>query len=81
MTDGVCVTPLGVEPKHADVLDRPPRNPGSGIIYQDIAISRLILGLYHGYWHSSDFRAATSVDWHPALLLSALWLLSNGSML
>lgn len=33
VTDGACVTPLGVEPKHSDVMDKHPQNPKSGIIY------------------------------------------------
>jgi Ca2+-transporting ATPase len=33
ITDGVCTIPLGVEPKHADVLEQPPRHPKAGIVY------------------------------------------------
>jgi len=51
VTDGVCVTPLGVEPKHADVLDRPPRNPDSGIIYQGM--------LYHVLFMASIMAIGT----------------------
>jgi P-type Ca2+ transporter type 2C len=33
VTDGACVTPLGIEPKHGDVMNKPPQNPRSGILY------------------------------------------------
>ncbi|MDD3642189.1 MAG: HAD-IC family P-type ATPase [Candidatus Krumholzibacteria bacterium] len=32
VTDGACTVPLGVEPRHGDVLARPPRAPGEFII-------------------------------------------------
>ncbi|HEX2949657.1 MAG TPA: HAD-IC family P-type ATPase [Armatimonadota bacterium] len=32
VTDGVCTTPLGIEPKHWDVLKERPRDPNEGII-------------------------------------------------
>lgn len=32
VTDGVCTIPLGLEPKHWDVLRQPPRRPGTGVI-------------------------------------------------
>ena len=32
VTDGLCTAPLGVEPGHGDVLDRPPRSQKEGII-------------------------------------------------
>ncbi len=32
VTDGACTVPLGVEPPHGDVLDRPPRDPGAPIL-------------------------------------------------
>jgi len=31
-TDGACTVPLGVEPKHWDVLKQPPRNPRESIL-------------------------------------------------
>ena len=32
VTDGACTIPLGVEPKHWDVLKQPPRNPRESIL-------------------------------------------------
>ncbi len=32
VTDGACTVPLGVEPRHGDVLDQPPRDPRAPII-------------------------------------------------
>ena len=32
VTDGACTIPLGVEPKHWDVLKQPPRAPDAGVI-------------------------------------------------
>ena len=34
VTDGVCTIPLGMEPKHSNVLAEPPRRAKSGILYQ-----------------------------------------------
>jgi Ca2+-transporting ATPase len=33
VTDGVCTIPLGLEPKHSNVLAEPPRRTKSGIVY------------------------------------------------
>jgi len=33
VTDGVCTIPLGLEPKHSNVLEEPPRRAQAGIIY------------------------------------------------
>ncbi|MFO7956655.1 MAG: HAD-IC family P-type ATPase [Candidatus Brocadiia bacterium] len=38
VTDGACTVPLGVEPRHGDVLDRPPRDPRAPIL--DWALGR-----------------------------------------
>ncbi len=32
VTDGACTIPLGVEPRHANVLKHPPRQPGASIL-------------------------------------------------
>ncbi|MFC1964007.1 cation-translocating P-type ATPase [Chloroflexota bacterium] len=45
VADGVCAIPLGMEPKHADVLDEPPRNPKTGIIYRGMLYHILFLGV------------------------------------
>jgi Ca2+-transporting ATPase len=33
VTDGVCTIPLGLEPKHRNVLEEPPRRAKAGIVY------------------------------------------------
>lgn len=56
ITDGASNIPLGVEPRHEDVLDLPPRRPGSGIldwpmvrrvIILSIVVAAGVLGLYY----------------------------------
>lgn len=34
VTDGACTIPLGLEPKHRNVLEEPPRRARSGIVYR-----------------------------------------------
>ena len=34
VTDGVCTIPLGLEPKHSNVLQEPPRRARGGIVYK-----------------------------------------------
>ncbi|MBM4461855.1 MAG: HAD-IC family P-type ATPase [Chloroflexi bacterium] len=34
VTDGVCTIPLGLEPKHSNVLEEPPRRHKAGIVYK-----------------------------------------------
>ncbi len=34
VTDGICTIPLGLEPKHSNVLKEQPRRSGKGIVYQ-----------------------------------------------
>lgn len=34
VTDGVCTIPLGLEPKHSNVLEEPPRRKKAGIVYK-----------------------------------------------
>ncbi len=48
VTDGACVTPLGVEPKHGDVMDKPPHNPKSGILYPGMLFRMLFLAAIMG---------------------------------
>jgi len=43
VTDGVSTVPLGVEPGHGDVLRRPPRPPGSGILSRHMVRDMLLL--------------------------------------
>jgi len=41
VTDGICTIPLGLEPKHSNVLKEPPRRSGKGIVYQGM-LSRIV---------------------------------------
>ena len=49
VTDGVCTIPLGLEPKHRNVLTEPPRRAKSGLIYSGmlarIAFMALIMSM------------------------------------
>ena len=40
VTDGACTVPLGVEPRHEDVLEQPPRDPFEPVLGKEI-LSRL----------------------------------------
>ena len=42
VTDGACTVPLGVEPRHRDVLKEPPRKPGTPILEMPL-IRRLLI--------------------------------------
>ena len=43
VTDGACTVPLGMEPGHADILKRPPRDPEEFIIDRVAALRMLLL--------------------------------------
>jgi Ca2+-transporting ATPase len=43
VTDGACTVPLGVEPKHSDVLKHPPRNPNAFIVDRPLALRMVLL--------------------------------------
>ncbi len=43
VTDGACTVPLGVEPKHSDVLKHPPRDPKAFIIDRRVALRMALL--------------------------------------
>jgi P-type Ca2+ transporter type 2C len=45
VTDGACVTPLGIEPKHGDVMNKPPQDPKSGILYTGMLYRMIFLSL------------------------------------
>jgi Ca2+-transporting ATPase len=45
VSDGIPAIPLGMEPKHVDVLDEPPRNPKTGIIYTGMMYRILFMGV------------------------------------
>ena len=42
VTDGVCTIPLGIEPKHWDVLKQPPRPPSEGVL-DFITLRRMLI--------------------------------------
>ncbi|MFW6324390.1 MAG: cation-translocating P-type ATPase [Desulfovibrionales bacterium] len=83
LTDGVSTIPLGLEPKHRDVLDRPPRSPDEGIL-DKVTLRRIILlapvmaaGVTLVYWfHLEDgheyartmaFTTLAAFQWFQAL--------------
>jgi Ca2+-transporting ATPase len=43
VTDGACTVPLGVEPRHSDVLKHPPRSPGAFIVDGRVALRMALL--------------------------------------
>lgn len=43
VTDGVSTVPLGVEPRHKDVLNSPPRDPKERIIHRPMIIRMVLL--------------------------------------
>jgi len=45
VTDGLCTTPLGVEPGHGDVLRQSPRSPGAGIIDRSMLRQMLLFAI------------------------------------
>ncbi len=60
VTDGACTVPLGVEPRHGDVLDQPPRDPEAPILdwllVRRIGILALVMaaGTLALFWHRSE---------------------------
>jgi len=43
VTDGACTIPLGMEPRHSDVLNKPPRDPKEPIIYRPMIVRMALL--------------------------------------
>jgi len=83
LTDGVSTVPLGIEPRHQDVLDRPPRPPGEGILDR-VTLRRILLlapvmaaGVLFVYWMYLDgsteyartmaFTTLAAFQWFQAL--------------
>lgn len=70
VTDGLCTAPLGVEPKHDDVLQQPPRPTRAGIIDR-VMLRRIVLlaplmavGTIALFWYElrvTDFAHAQTV--------------------
>jgi P-type Ca2+ transporter type 2C len=60
VTDGACTVPLGIEPGHADVLKRPPRDPNEFIIDRVVALRMALLtpimavGTIGLFWYSKE---------------------------
>ena len=45
VTDGVCTIPLGLEPKHRNVLEEPPRPTRGGIVYRGMLMRIALIAL------------------------------------
>jgi Ca2+-transporting ATPase len=60
VTDGACTVPLGVEPKHQDVLKHPPRDPKEYIITRRVWLRMALLtpfmaaGTLGLFWHAQQ---------------------------
>lgn len=46
VTDGVCTIPLGLEPKHSNVLEELPRRAGAGIVYPGMLWRIIFIALF-----------------------------------
>ncbi|MBI2847753.1 MAG: cation transporting ATPase C-terminal domain-containing protein, partial [Chloroflexi bacterium] len=46
VTDGICTIPLGLEPKHSNVLAEPPRRAGAGIVYRGMLTRVVFIALF-----------------------------------
>jgi len=46
VTDGVCTIPLGLEPKHSNVLEEPPRRAQAGIIYAGMLFRIVMVAVF-----------------------------------
>jgi len=46
VTDGVCTIPLGLEPKHSNVLEEPPRRAKEGIVYRGMLARIAFVALF-----------------------------------
>ncbi len=57
-TDTAGDIPLGFEPKAGDELTRPPRRPGSGLIYPGLLLRILVIALFIGVGSLLIFRWA-----------------------
>jgi len=70
VTDGACTVPLGVEPRHSDVLKHPPRSPNAFIVDRRVALRMALLmpimaggtlGLFWFAGRTGDLAAARTV--------------------
>jgi Ca2+-transporting ATPase len=46
VTDGVCTIPLGLEPKHRNVLEEPPRKRNAGIVYSGMLLRIAFIAVF-----------------------------------
>jgi P-type Ca2+ transporter type 2C len=46
VTDGVCTIPLGLEPKHRDIMDEPPRHPKAGLVYSGMLLRMAFIAVF-----------------------------------
>lgn len=46
VTDGVCTIPLGLEPKHSNVLAEPPRRAQAGIVYSGMLLRIVFIAIF-----------------------------------
>ena len=46
VTDSVCIIPLGLEPKHSNVLEEPPRRAKAGIVYRGMLARIAFVALF-----------------------------------
>jgi Ca2+-transporting ATPase len=80
VTDGVCTIPLGVEPKHADVLEEPPRHPKAGIVYSGMLLRIIFIailmaaGLFFVFrWQLPEVGLEKARTIAFSILVSAQW--------
>lgn len=46
VTDGVCTIPLGLEPRHSNVLEEPPRRVKAGIVYAGMLFRIVFVAIF-----------------------------------
>jgi len=80
VTDGVCTIPLGLEPKHSNVLAEPPRRTKSGIVYSGmlwrIAFIALMMSMGTFFvfrWNSPRVGLAEARTIAFAMLVAFQW--------
>lgn len=90
MTDGACTVPLGVEPKHHDVLSQRPRDPDAAILGRKLILRFCLLapvvaagtlGMFiysldggHAYAQAMAFTTLAAFQWFQAFLARSPYL-------
>jgi Ca2+-transporting ATPase len=75
VTDGACTVPLGIEPGHADILKRPPRDPKAFIIDRVVALRMALLtpimatGTIGLFWY---FKESGGLDYGRTVAFTTL---------